>query len=292
MIAHKDFNRAVRGQLQSLMPPKTQPAFSLRPKTPTPPFLWVAESELQYIRERGGGGYEISAWVGVVSKANSRRSSEFRSRIRDLATLMGCRYRKAGPLLDWLENIGLLQISRSTDANGSRYRLGTICLSKADTPRQVVPNPSAQSAQVASARHADSIQERGPIKTLQEGPQAAAPPCVPQAHAPRQPPTEVEPTAEQITQAEEHFARWGIGVCVRFTATNNPKASVTDVLNTAIHVVPESKLRHICAFVCAKGNAQRPPWEPSQRAAVLTARLKEIPSTKTQSQRGLSNAAA
>lgn len=282
MIAPKDFNRVVRKQLQALMQQHAQQAFTLRPKSPTPPFVCLTVCELQYIQECGGGAYELAAWVGVVNMANSRRSAEFRSRIRDLAKLMGCRYRKAGPLLDWLESIGLLQINRSTDVYGSCYRLGTIRRSELAPLRHVVPKSSAQPAQVTSARHADSLQEGESIKSLQEKGEAAAPLCVRATPASRQlliresprGPVEIEPTAAAIAEAFQGMTQYGAGEIVRFVATNNPNGHITDVLNGSLGSLPDVELRRICAEVYAKGNAQHPAWSPGKRAEVLTARLK------------------
>jgi hypothetical protein len=264
------------------MPQDVPQAFTLRPKNPTPPFVWLAEAELSYIKECGGGAYEIAAWLGLVRRANSKRSSEFRSRIRDLAKLMGCKYRKAGPLLDWLENIGLLRITRSTDANGSFYRLGTVCRSGSASLRHAVPMSSAQPAHVASASHADSLQEEGSRKTLQEVGEAAASRRVSATHAPRQPAgiqsalQEIEPMPEEIQKNLAQLADRSIWECVRFVATSTFHGKLTPTLSELVSTVPENDLCQICAYVYSKGNCQKPAWSPDQRAMALTARLKSV----------------
>ncbi|MCX7010099.1 MAG: hypothetical protein NTY53_23150 [Kiritimatiellaeota bacterium] len=211
MIAFKDFNRAARKHFQLLPPKNAQQAITLRPKNPIPPFVWLAESELQHIKNNGGGIYEIAAWLVLVRKANSKRSPEFKARIRELAKSIGCHYRKAGPLLNWLENIGLLQINRSCDANGSFYRLGTIYPREHNTHRNDVPKSSVAPAQVTSVPHTDSLQEEESIKSLQERSEAAAALRVFAAHAPRQ--LSIPPASDMDTEIEPHPDKIARGVC-------------------------------------------------------------------------------
>ena len=260
--------------------------FSLRPVKPVPPFLFQTEAELQFIQANGGGAYEIAAWVGLTRRANSARRPEFREQIQELAQLMGCRYRKAGALLKWLERIGLVQIVSSCDARGSFYSLGTICRSESSAHRHTVPIPTAPRAQAASVPGADSLQEVRSKINLQEAPEAAATLRVLAAHATRQlarPPViaaEIEPTFSAIEAAVAELARWGVGECVRFVATKSLHGNITDTLNAQMLLVPEPQLRQICAFVYAKGNIQKPPWPQAKRAEVLTARLKMAQTSK------------
>jgi hypothetical protein len=88
---------------------------------------------------------------------------------------------------------------------------------------------------------------------------------------------EIEPDEAQIAEAQQRVAMWGIGELVRYTATMTKTGKLTDTLNEALSIIPESKLREVCIYVFAKAgvNSGR-GWSPKKSGAVLTARCKEV----------------
>lgn len=88
---------------------------------------------------------------------------------------------------------------------------------------------------------------------------------------------EIEPTDQQIAEAEKTFSSWGIGELVRYSATNLKTGNLTDTLNEALRMLPENKLREICVYVIAKAGANSGRgWATKKSGAILTARCKEI----------------
>ncbi len=264
-----------------------QPRFELRTGKPIKPFFWISEYERQHIARNGGGAYEIAVWAGLVSLANSRRSPTFKATVCEIAQCSGCKYRKAYDVITWIADIGLLKKSAEYGIDGCTYTLCTICKGSSLPPMHNMQRRSAHRAKVPPAHHADRIQENMisinealVAKALRsETKNTEAENCgtgngtgKPFAQQPR----EIEPTMDEIERAKKSFAERKQNEVVRFVATNSFQGRTTDKLESLAESTAEESLRHICATVYAKGNAQKQPWSAEKRAAVLTSRLQSV----------------
>lgn len=258
-----------------------------RPSKPEGAFVWVSLDEFEHIHRNGGKAAHTAGWAGLVRMWNRHRHSDFRATVTELAELMGFRYRKALALLEWFERTGMIQISDRRNSRGCLYRLCKLCISEQAPLVHAVHKQSAQRAEVTSARHADSLQEnqssritRVISKALKSENKAGPPRCADAPIEQDQPfvrhSRETEPTPDEIAKAEVRLSGYTNAETLRFVATNAKARRATDTLEELLGNLDDRVTRRTCVEVYAKGNAQKPPWNPDKRAQVLTARLKEF----------------
>ena len=98
----------------------------------------------------------------------------------------------------------------------------------------------------------------------------------PAAATPKPEPTEAEPSPDDLEVARQMLSSYSTAEVLRFVAENARSRTTSATLESFLSLGDDAVVREICCFVYAKGNAQKPCWPATQRAAVLTSRLKLV----------------
>ncbi|HMP75052.1 MAG TPA: hypothetical protein PKE12_02035 [Kiritimatiellia bacterium] len=239
---------------------------------PPTPYIMTGLADVRYIRTNGGRK-ELSTWISLMEIGNEERNKRFTKPIGFIAQKAMLGKRACQDAIHSLARLGLIRTHQAG-------RWDQLTIELVGAPRTA---SAAKSADGPAAKFAD-IKEELPQKKLRQRSEPRPIASLLGKTIPRTIP--LAPSAGTANDSEgfEGYATMFFESCrghsihesARFVATGMFTGRMTKTLENLVAKLSKEQVFAICREVYSQGQSSKPPHSTDHRAAILTARLKDL----------------